>query len=113
MTIYKAAWVEFRVWGLQTKTEQWLHKAMVRDVVLLGHKQAFCWMDEWFGMTMDNIREYEQETKTYLDKLRSGEISNPEAEKEEQLAKQQQQQQAANNNNSDQPQQSKGWFSWS
>lgn len=26
MCIYKMTWVEFRVWGLQTKAEQWLQK---------------------------------------------------------------------------------------
>jgi hypothetical protein len=40
---------------------------MVRDVVLLGHKQAYCWMDEWFGMTMEELRKFEEQTKEYLD----------------------------------------------
>jgi hypothetical protein len=35
---------------------------------LLGHRQAFVWMDEWHGMTMDDVRQYEhqaqQETNT-------------------------------------------------
>jgi len=47
---------------------------MVRDVLLLGHKQAFTWMDEWLGMAMDDLRKYEAETKVILDKLRSGEV---------------------------------------
>jgi len=71
MCIYKTAWVEFKVWGLQTKSEQWIHRSMVRDVVLLGHKQAFCWIDEWFNLAIDDIRKYEAETKDYLDKLRA------------------------------------------
>jgi hypothetical protein len=111
MCIYKVAYVEFRVWGLQTKSEQWLHKSMVRDVVLLGHKQAFCWLDEWIGMTLEHIRQYEADTKAYLDKLRSGEISNPNAEKEEQLAKEQQQT-GANANSNANPEEKKGWFGW-
>jgi len=68
MCIYKMATVEFKVWGLQTAVESWLHKSMVRDVMLLGHKQAFCWIDEWFDMSMDDIRKYEDETKLILDK---------------------------------------------
>jgi len=73
MTIYKLQSVEFRVWGLQTKVEQWLQKSMVRDVLLLGHKQAYCWIDDWFGLTLDDIRKVEEETKIILDKLRNGE----------------------------------------
>ncbi len=45
---------------------------MVRDVMLLGHKQAFCWIDEWFTLTMEDIRKYEAETKEILDKIRQG-----------------------------------------
>jgi len=70
MCIYKIAYVQFQYWGFQTMAESWIHKSMVRDVVLLGHKQAFCWIDEWFGLTIADIRKYEEETKQYLDKLR-------------------------------------------
>jgi len=73
MWVYKVASVEFRYWGFQTKVESWLHKSMVRDVLVLGHKQAFTWIDEWWGLTMDKIRKIEQETKIILDKLRNGE----------------------------------------
>jgi len=72
MCIYKIAKVEFRFWGAQTMAENWIHKSMVRDVVLLGHRQAFCWMDEWYGLTLEDIRKYEDETKIYLDNLRNG-----------------------------------------
>jgi hypothetical protein len=76
MCIYKVAFVEFKVWGLQTRVESWLHKSMVRDVVLLGHKQAYCWIDEWCGLTMEDIRKYEDETKVLLDKLRTGLVAD-------------------------------------
>eukprot|EP01114_Cavostelium_apophysatum_P018309 TRINITY_DN5641_c0_g1_i2.p1 TRINITY_DN5641_c0_g1~~TRINITY_DN5641_c0_g1_i2.p1 ORF type:complete len:279 (+),score=55.65 TRINITY_DN5641_c0_g1_i2:316-1152(+) len=78
MTIYKLQTVEFRVWGLQTKVEQWLQKSMVRDVLLLGHRQAFCWMDDWFGLDISDIRKIEQETKDLLDKIRAGEVESTE-----------------------------------
>ena len=35
------------------------------------HRQVFCWMDEWYGMTMDDIRRIEAETKQELDKVSS------------------------------------------
>jgi len=72
MCIYKLAYVEFKVWGLQTTAESWIQKSMVHDVLTLGHKQAYCWIDEWFDMTIDDLRKYEQETKELLDKIMNG-----------------------------------------
>jgi len=83
MCIYKVTSVEFKVWGLQTRVEQWLQKAMVRDVILLGHKQAFCWIDEWFGMTIEELRKYEDETKALLDKILGGHTPSAEQPKEQ------------------------------
>ncbi|KAM9490917.1 cytoplasmic phosphatidylinositol transfer protein 1-like [Salvelinus alpinus] len=59
MCSYKLVTVKFEVWGLQTRVEQFVHK-VVRDVLLLGHRQAFAWVDEWIDMTMDEVREYER-----------------------------------------------------
>jgi len=73
MCIYKVAKVEFKYWGFQNKVEQFIHKTMVRDIMLLGHKQAFCWIDEWYGLSIPVLRKYEQETQSLLDKLRNGE----------------------------------------
>jgi len=27
---------------------------------LLGHRQAFTWIDDWYGMTIDDVRDYEK-----------------------------------------------------
>lgn len=27
---------------------------------MLGHRQAFAWIDEWFDMNLENVRQYEQ-----------------------------------------------------
>eukprot|EP00054_Salpingoeca_dolichothecata_P008118 m.46381 g.46381 ORF g.46381 m.46381 type:complete len:270 (-) comp17518_c0_seq1:31-840(-) len=59
MTSYKVIDASFEVWGLQSRVEKFMHKA-VRDVLLVGHLQAFAWIDEWHGMTMEDIREYEK-----------------------------------------------------
>uniref|UniRef100_A0A668RM99 Cytoplasmic phosphatidylinositol transfer protein 1 n=1 Tax=Oreochromis aureus TaxID=47969 RepID=A0A668RM99_OREAU len=59
MCSYKLVTVKFEVWGLQTRVEQFVHK-VVRDVLLLGHRQAFAWVDEWIDMTMDEVREFER-----------------------------------------------------
>eukprot|EP01118_Nematostelium_gracile_P008741 TRINITY_DN289_c0_g1_i1.p1 TRINITY_DN289_c0_g1~~TRINITY_DN289_c0_g1_i1.p1 ORF type:complete len:292 (-),score=74.15 TRINITY_DN289_c0_g1_i1:39-914(-) len=69
MCIYKIAYVEFKVWGFQTTAESWIQKSMMKDVLTLGHKQAFCWMDEWVDLTMEDIRKFEEETKELLNKI--------------------------------------------
>ncbi|CAI8019885.1 Cytoplasmic phosphatidylinositol transfer protein 1 [Geodia barretti] len=55
MCSYKAVKVFFEVWGMQTKVESAVHKAIL-DIIIKGHKQAFLWMDEWYGMTIDDVR---------------------------------------------------------
>ncbi|XP_059897454.1 cytoplasmic phosphatidylinositol transfer protein 1 isoform X1 [Gadus macrocephalus] len=62
MCSYKLVTVKFEVWGLQTRVEQFVHK-VIRDVLLLGHKQAFAWVDEWIDMTTEEVREYERATQ--------------------------------------------------
>ena len=34
------------------------------------HRQVFCWIDEWYGLTMEDIRRLEEEAKNDLDKVR-------------------------------------------
>ena len=33
------------------------------------HRMVFCWMDKWFGLTMDDIRAIEDKTKKELDEV--------------------------------------------
>lgn len=33
----------------------------IREILLLGHRQAFAWMDEWHSMTIEDVREYEKD----------------------------------------------------
>jgi len=68
MCCYKMCRVEFKYWGLQTKVESFIHKMALRDVFLLGHRQIVCWLDEWWDLSMDDIRKFENETKEALSK---------------------------------------------
>ena len=34
--------------------------------MLRAHRQAWCWQDEYFGLTMDDIRRLERETQAHL-----------------------------------------------
>jgi len=85
MCSYKECAVQLRVWGIQTAGESYIHKVALRDVFLQGHRQAFCWMDEWFGKTMEDMRKIEEETKAELDRLLQEDApdgANGEGEKE-------------------------------
>lgn len=46
MCSYKVVDVSFEVWGFQTRVEDFIHHC-IREVLLLGHRQAFTWIDEW------------------------------------------------------------------
>ncbi|XP_055591628.1 cytoplasmic phosphatidylinositol transfer protein 1 [Uranotaenia lowii] len=59
MCSYKLVQVSFEVWGFQTKVEDFIQRC-IRDVLLLGHRQAFTWIDEWHGMSIEDVREYER-----------------------------------------------------
>ncbi|MGH0143701.1 UNVERIFIED_CONTAM: hypothetical protein FKN15_007523 [Acipenser sinensis] len=62
MCSYKLVSIKFEVWGLQTRVEQFVHK-VISDILLIGHRQAFAWVDEWYNMTMDEVRKYERDTQ--------------------------------------------------
>ncbi len=62
MCAYKIVRVRFEVWGLQTRVEDFTQRVSyflifpsveiymiqaVRDILILAHRQAFTWMDEW------------------------------------------------------------------
>lgn len=33
---------------------------MIREVLLVAHRQAVAWIDEWHGMTIEDVRDYEE-----------------------------------------------------
>jgi len=59
MCSYKLVEVRFdMMYLLQARIEEFVHKA-IREILLVGHRQAFAWVDDWYGMTMEDVREYE------------------------------------------------------
>ncbi|XP_055586787.1 protein retinal degeneration B isoform X2 [Uranotaenia lowii] len=68
MCAYKLCRVEFRYWGMQTKLEKFIHDVALRKTMVRAHRQAWAWQDEWFGLTMDDIREIERQTQLALQK---------------------------------------------
>ncbi|EFA84595.1 phosphatidylinositol transfer protein [Heterostelium album PN500] len=59
MTCYKLVKVEFNIWGFQTRIENIIHSIGLRDTLLKSHRSLFCWIDEWFGLNIDEIRKIE------------------------------------------------------
>uniref|UniRef100_A0A8C9T5Z1 Phosphatidylinositol transfer protein membrane associated 2 n=1 Tax=Scleropages formosus TaxID=113540 RepID=A0A8C9T5Z1_SCLFO len=66
MCAYKLCKVEFRYWGMQSKIERFIHDVGLRKVMVRAHRQAWCWQDEWCGLTMEDIRQLELETQLML-----------------------------------------------
>jgi len=69
MCAYKLVTVEFRWFGLQSRVESYIQKAE-RRIFTNFHRQVFCWMDRWHGMTMEDIRALEEQTREELDRQR-------------------------------------------
>jgi len=69
MTAYKLVTIQFKWWGLQSKVESFIQSTEKR-LFTNFHRQLFCWTDKWHGMTMDDIRALEEETKRKLDEDR-------------------------------------------
>lgn len=59
MCAYKLISVEFKYWGFQTKVENFI-LSFQTGVLSKFHRKLFCWIDEWYGMSIDDIRAYEE-----------------------------------------------------
>lgn len=70
MTVYKLITIEFKWFGLQSNMESFM---MNYEQKLFNrfHRQIFCCMDKWFGMTIEDIRALEDKTKDDLEKARN------------------------------------------
>ncbi|XP_052317479.1 membrane-associated phosphatidylinositol transfer protein 2-like isoform X5 [Oncorhynchus keta] len=66
MCAYKLCKVEFRYWGMQSKIERFIHDVGLRKVMVRAHRQAWCWQDQWYGLTIEDIRQLELETQLAL-----------------------------------------------
>ncbi|KAF9904537.1 hypothetical protein EC991_002597 [Linnemannia zychae] len=65
MTCYKLVSIEFKWYGLQTKMESYM-QSVERDLFTKFHRELFCSMDRWHGLSMEEIREMEKRTKEEL-----------------------------------------------
>ncbi|CAI0545399.1 unnamed protein product [Linum tenue] len=65
MTAYKLVIVDAPYWGFGYRLEQALI-AGERALFLESHRNCFSWIDEWFGMTMQEIRQLELKSDSAL-----------------------------------------------
>ncbi|MFH4973470.1 hypothetical protein AB6A40_000179 [Gnathostoma spinigerum] len=65
MCCYKVVSLQIRIFGLQTIMERIMHQQYPR-IFTKFNRETFCWIDNWYDMTMDDIRSLEDETKNEL-----------------------------------------------
>ncbi|XP_028971883.1 cytoplasmic phosphatidylinositol transfer protein 1b isoform X2 [Esox lucius] len=76
MCSYKRVQCSFEVYGLQGRTEDFLHRN-IQDILLVGHRQAVAWTDEWHGMNLEDVRKFERQTQEQTNlKLKSTQNNN-------------------------------------
>lgn len=61
MTAYKLVTVDAPYWGFGSRLEQAL-MAGERSLFLESHRNCFAWIDEWFGLTVEVLRELERQS---------------------------------------------------
>ena len=66
MTAYKLIKVNVDVSLVGKKAEAFTYKSALRDTIIGAHRKLICWMDEWHGMTIDDIRKMEAESAERL-----------------------------------------------
>lgn len=69
MTCYKMVKCEIKWFGVQKRIERIILDAEIK-IFRNFHRQAFCYIDKWYGMTMDDIRQLEDKTRSELDEQR-------------------------------------------
>ncbi|GMR44542.1 hypothetical protein PMAYCL1PPCAC_14737, partial [Pristionchus mayeri] len=62
MCAYKLVSVHFKWFGFQQMVESFSHKQYPR-LFSKFHREVFCWMDDWIGLTMADIRALEEKAR--------------------------------------------------
>lgn len=57
---YKLVSIYFKWFGLQDSAEKELQREFNR-LFTNFHREVFCWMDRWYGLTLADIRKFEKE----------------------------------------------------
>ena len=73
----------------------------IREILLVGHRQAVAWIDDWYGMTIEDVRDYEKKMQQETNERLLQEMENQPDETDSAAA------------TPTTPSAKKGWFSWS
>ncbi|KAG6550194.1 hypothetical protein Mapa_008153 [Marchantia paleacea] len=71
MCAYKCVTVDVPYWGFGSRIEKFIAKNAQRKILLEGHRKCFCWLDEWHGLTMADVRRMEAETAEAMRRARA------------------------------------------
>lgn len=66
MVAVKAVALHFAKRGLQGRAEAWGHRYGLRNAFVRYNRRVVCWLDEWLGLSMADIRRLEGEAKRQL-----------------------------------------------
>ncbi|VDK48953.1 unnamed protein product [Cylicostephanus goldi] len=69
MCAYKLVSVHFKWFGLQKMVESYTHTQYPR-LFSKFHREVFCWIDKWHGLTMEDIRAIEAKAQKELEEQR-------------------------------------------
>uniref|UniRef100_A0A1B6KZI3 Phosphatidylinositol transfer protein N-terminal domain-containing protein n=1 Tax=Graphocephala atropunctata TaxID=36148 RepID=A0A1B6KZI3_9HEMI len=69
MTCYKLVTANFKWFGLQRRVEKFLQR-MEQRLFTVFHRRLFCLTDQWYGLTMTDVRKIEEQLKGELDEER-------------------------------------------
>lgn len=67
MMAVKVVALHFAKRGLQGRAEAWGQRYGLRNSFVRYNRRVVCWMDEWLGLSMSDIRRLEGETKRQLE----------------------------------------------
>jgi hypothetical protein len=71
MCAYKCVTVDVPYWGFGSRLEKFVSKNAQRKILLEGHRKCFCWLDEWHGLTMEDVRKMEDDTAKAISRARA------------------------------------------
>ena len=69
---YKLITVNCKMLGVQNRLERFIHESMIRKMLNHAHRQAWCWMDDWCELSIEDIRRQEKLTMQRLYNLYHG-----------------------------------------
>jgi len=65
IVVYKVCTVYFKMFGWQNKVENYIHASYPR-LFTKFHREMFCWIDEWYNLTTEELDEHERSVAEQL-----------------------------------------------